>query len=393
MKKTLVILTFICSFLIVDATFINSQINRKNDTNNNMRFIYISYLEYLSNFQGNSITINKSKINKMIDNIVLYNFNTIILHVSPFSDAIYNSKIFPYSYTLTGEEGKNPGFDYLEYFIKVAHTKKVKVHAWINPYRVSFKNDWEKLAKKNPAHAFANTENIGVSDKGIYYDPTSELVKDLIIEQVSELIDNYAIDGIHFDDYFYIDYNIDNLEYQNYLTNKGDLSLKEYRLMHTNDLIKRVGSLIKKYNKEIVFSIAPDGNINNNYNYHYADVKTWIQNEYIDIIMPQIYYGFNNQYLPFDNAYNSWYKIISDSNSKVKIIPTLAFYKVGMVDNGAGSGKNEWLDDGVIKKQISYLREKEEYSGFGLFRYDFLFNNDFNNNVIKKELFNIRKIM
>ena len=393
MKKVLNICIFILGFLVIDASFIhNNLIKTINITDKEIRFIYISYLEYLSNFQGNSITINKAKINKMIDNIVFYNFNTIILHVSPFSDAIYNSQIFPYSSTLTGEEGKNPGFDYLEYFIKIAHQKNIKIHAWINPYRISSQKKIETLSNKNPSNKFLNTEHISITDKGIYYDPTSELVKDLILNQVRELIKNYSIDGIHFDDYFYIDYNIDNFEYQKYIENGGNLSLKEYRLMHTNDLIKRVGMIIKNMNKNIIFSIAPDGNINNNYQYHYADVKTWIKEEYIDIIMPQIYYGFDNQYLPFEKAYNYWYQIINDNQSKVKIIPTLAFYKVGLIDEGAGMGKNEWLKDGIIERQIIYLKTKDEYNGFGLFRYDFLFNDKLSNDVIKEELVNIQKI-
>ncbi len=388
MKKVLTIVICFSIFLIVDAWYIDMNTNNKNEE---MRFIYISYLEYLSNFKGNSVAINKSKIDKIIDNVVLNNFNTIILHVSPFSDAIYNSKIFPYSHTLTGKEGKNPGFDYLEYFIKKAHQKKVSVHAWLNPYRISSENNISMLSENNPAKKIVNTENIGVSTKGIYYDPTSEFVKKLIEKQVLEIINNYDVDGIHLDDYFYIDYEIDDFEYQEYLDKGGNLSLSDFRLMHTNDLIKRLSDLIKK-KSDIVFSISPDGNINNNYIYHYADVKTWIEAEYIDIIMPQIYYGFNNQYLPFEKAYSNWKSIIENSNSSVKLVPALAFYKVGEIDNNAGTGKNEWLEEGIVEKQITFLKEKEDYFGFGLFRYDYLFNKNIMNEISSEELTNIRSL-
>lgn len=390
MKNVWLISIFIGIFLLIDVTFINLKSNVLEDE---MRFVYISYIEYLNNFQGNSVIINKSIIDKMIDNVVLYNFNTIILHTSPFSDAIYKSKNFPYSYTLTGVEGKNPGFDYLEYFIKKAHSKKVKVHAWINPYRVSSGSDVTKLDDSNPALKFLNTENISISDKGIYYDPTSEEVKTLLIEQVRELINNYDLDGIHLDDYFYVDFNIDKEEYQNYQEQGGKLNLQEFRLMHTNDLIKRLGTLIKKMDENIVFSIAPDGNINNNYTYHYADVKTWIKEGYIDIIMPQIYYGFNNQYLPFEKAYDWWFSIVNDSNSRVLIIPVLAFYKVGNLDDGAGSGKREWLANGVIEKQIVFLQKRDDYEGFGLFRYDYMFNEKISNEIGRYELKKIRPIL
>ena len=306
-------------------------------------------------------------------------------------DAIYNSKIFPYSYTLTGVEGKNPGFDYLEYFIKKAHQKKIKVHAWINPYRISSKSDIKTLSKDNPALQFLDTENISISDKGIYYDPTSELVKQLIEKQVLEIMNNYDIDGIHFDDYFYVDYEIDNTEYNKYIENNPNISRESYRLMHTNDLIKRVGKLIKEQNNDIIFSIAPDGNINNNYKYHYADVKTWLNEEYIDVIMPQLYYGFDNQYLPFVKSYNLWNDLIKEESS-VRIVPVLAFYKVGSVDNNAGTGKNEWLEKDIIRKQILFLKDDTNYYGFGLFRYDYLFNEKFSNDIIINELKNIRTL-
>lgn len=389
MKNFLLIIIFSILFLFIDSFYLDTK-SLNEDTE--MRFIYISYLEYLNNFKGNSTSINKNKIDKMIDNISINKFNTIFLQVSPFSDAIYHSNIFPYSYTLTGKEGKNPGFDYLEYFIKKAHHKKINIHAWINPYRVSMDNNFSNISETNPVNKFINTENVGISEKGIYYDPSSELVKKLIENQVLELIRNYDLDGIHFDDYFYVDYKIDENEYKDYLAKGNNITISEFRLLHTTDLIKRIGNLIKKVDNEIIFSISPDGNINNNYKYHYADVKKWIDDELIDVIMPQLYYGFNNQYLPFEKAYNDWNSLIIRNNSKVKLIPVLAFYKVGFMDNDAGSGKNEWLENGTIEQQIKVLINKNSYYGYGLFRYDFLFNKSVYSSISYQELINIRNL-
>lgn len=388
MKNFLVMMIFFSVFLLIDSFYVDSQ-NKDDEV---IKFIYVSYLEYLNNFSGNTINANKNKIDEMISNIRLNNFNSIILQVSPFSDAIYDSQIFPYSYSLTGVEGKNPGFDYLEYFLKKAHAKKIKVHAWINPYRISSKNDVNSISDNNPAKAMINTENIGVGEKGIYYDPSSELVKKLIEKQVIELIKNYDLDGIHFDDYFYIDYNIDNYEYKQFIDSGNNKTVSEFRLMHTNDLIRRISHIIQKENKKIIFSIAPDGNINNNYKYHYADVKTWIKDNLIDIIMPQLYYGFDNQYLPFEKAYNIWNDLIVENNSNVKMIPVLAFYKVGIKDSNAGTGNKEWLQNGVIEKQLLFLKDKSMYNGFGLFRYDYIFNDSVRNEIGINELNNIRNL-
>ena len=113
MKKKLLITFGIILFFLIDASisYAKKSDNIKKNIDTEIRAIYISYLEYLSYFNGNSKTINQTKIDKMIDIIKEKDINTIILHVSPFSDSIYKSSIFPYSYTLTGKEGKNPGFD------------------------------------------------------------------------------------------------------------------------------------------------------------------------------------------------------------------------------------------------------------------------------------------
>ena len=393
MKKVIIFLIIIILFFSVDATIVYLKNDQPNVTKEDdaMRGVYISYLEYMENFFNGSKTINKHKIDKMIDNLVESKINTIFLQVSPFSDAIYDSKLFPYSYTLTGTEGKNPGFDYLEYFIKVAHLKKIKIHAWINPYRVSFDNNTDKISKNNPAYQIINTSNIKVDKMGIYYNPSSEIVKNLIVRQIEEIINKYLVDGIHFDDYFYIQNDIDTKEYEIYQQNGGKLSLKEFRLYHTNDLIRRVYKTIKNKNENIVFSIAPDGNINNNYLYHFADVKTWLKEEdYIDIIMPQIYYGFRNEYLPFDRCLDNWLNI--RINNKIKIMPVLAFYKIDKEDIDAGNGKNEWINNTlIINKQINYLK-KNDISDFALFRYDFMYNEKFITQKGVNEIVNIKKI-
>ena len=381
----LIFLTFLFSMAFVSASK-NSEIFQEEQE---IRGIYISYLEYLTYFQGNSLNINKAYINKMLDNVKSLKFNTIFLQVSPFSDSIYNSKIFPYSYTLSGVEGKNPGMDYLDYFLREGHKRNLKIHAWINPYRISSTNDITKLSKDNPAYSLLNTNDVKISNLGIYYNPASPKAIDLILKQVYELISNYDLDGIHFDDYFYVDQEIDNENYLKYSLNNPNITLGDYRLQIVNTMIKSVYKLIKDYNSKIIFSIAPDGNINNNYDLHFADVKTWLKEDnYVDIIMPQVYYGFENQYKPFIETVTEWNNLIEN---KVKIIPVLAFYKVGSFDNQAGSGGNEWQDnDNIISRQINYVKTLNKYEGFSLFRYDFLYNQDFKNLKTDIELENIK---
>ena len=390
MKKLFVFFLIFILFLFCNALVISKK--DRSIEESEIRGIYISYLEYLTYFKGNSLTINKAYINKMLDNIDSLNFNTIFLHVSPFSDSIYKSSIFPYSYTLTGVEGKNPGMDYLEYFIKEASIRNLKVHAWINPYRISSNNDTTSISKTNPAYSLLNTNHVRVSDIGIYYNPSSPKVIDLIIKQVYELISNYDLAGIHFDDYFYVDYTIDIENYETFFEKNSNITLTDYRLQMTNTLIKNVYKTIKDYDNDIIFSISPDGNINNNYELHFADVKTWLSEDgYVDIIMPQVYYGFDNSYKPFINTLNEWHNLIKNN---VKIIPALAFYKVGLEDLNAKDGRYEWQQHSdIIKRQINFSRTLAKYQGFTLFRYDFLFNDNLKNNNTMKEIQNFKSIL
>ena len=388
MKKIFVFILIFLIFLFSNA-YVASKRNMKINEEEEIRGVYISYLEYLTYFQNNAVAINKAYINKMLDNIKSLNFNTIFLHVSPFSDSIYDSRIFPYSYTLSGEEGKNPGMDYLEYFIKESKKRNIKIHAWINPYRISNESDTSLLSKDNPAYTLIDSNAVKITDSGIYYNPASPKVIDLILKQVYEIISNYDIDGIHFDDYFYVDLEIDQENYQKYLTENGNISLLDYRLKITNTMIKNVYQLIKDYNPDILFSISPDGNIENNYKYHFADVKTWLlESGYVDIIMPQVYYGFENEYKPFKETLDAWHSLIQND---VKIVPVLAFYKVGLEDSNAGSGQDEWLqNDNLIARQINYSKTLKNYEGVTLFRYDFLFNTNLETEKTKLEIENMK---
>ncbi len=391
MKKIFVFFLIFLLFLFSNVVVSSKKYVKNVDNNQQIQGIYISYLEYLTYFQGNALNINKAYINKMLDNIKSLGLNTIFLHVSPFSDSIYKSNIFPYSSTLSGVEGNNPGMDYLDYFLKESHKRNLKVHAWINPYRVSSSNDVSKISKQNPAYSLLNTSEVQVSEDGIYYNPASSKVIDLIIKQVSELITNYDIDGIHFDDYFYVNQDIDLENYKKYSLKNPNVTLEDYRLQMVNTMIKNVYKTIKSYNQNIIFSIAPDGNIDNNYKYHFADIKTWLkENDYVDIIMPQVYYGFENQYKPFDKTINEWNDLIKNNT---KLVPVLAFYKVGQLDNLAGSGKYEWLNNNnVINRQINFIKTLNKYEGFTLFRYDFLFNSNLETNMTSAEIKNMKLV-
>lgn len=385
MKK--IIIYFAVIFI---TAFLLFSINRKNKNYyyNESRGIFLSYIEYLEYFQGKDC----NNIKKQIDNIMVElkdNYiNRIYLQVRPFSDSIYNSNIFPFSHTISGVQGEDIGLDVLDYFLKVAHKENIEIHAWINPYRISNYTDISFLSEDNPAFHWLKTNHVKIIEgKGIYYNPASSEVKDLIINGVIEIVKKYDVDGILFDDYFYPDNTID---LDNYKEVENTISLTDFRLSQVNELVSNIYKKIKEINSDILFGISPDGNINNNYDDHYADVKKWISEDgYVDYIMPQIYYGFIHESKPFIATINEWNNLIKN---KVKLIPALALYKSGESDLYAGSGINEWVEeDDIIKKQIQVSRNMSNYTGFSIFRYDYLIRNQKSVNL-QNEIYNFQSL-
>jgi len=374
MKKILIILLLV--FLIINTGFTNKK--------EEIRGVFISYIEekeYLTNDQ------EKSKINikEIINNIKKSNYNLIILQVRSNCDSIYKSNIFKEKL----EGLSNDYFDVLDYFIQESHKKGIKVYAWINPYRIRTTIDTSSITELSPAYKYLNTDYIYINN-GIYFNPSKKEVEDLIVEGVKEIIDNYEVDGILFDDYFYPGDDVDIKDYNEFIEKNEYVDPKTYHLNIINRMVKRVHTICK--NKNDLFGISPDGNINNNYDYLYADIYKWLDSsDYVDYIMPQIYYGFFNESKPFYNIVHEWNNYIK--NKDIKLIIALAMYKSGNYDKYAKSGEYEWINSkDILKKEVLISRNLKQYNGFSIFRYDNLYGNNINDNQ-KEEANNLHQIL
>lgn len=383
MRKILVII-ILSIVLISNIKLDRTSIQKEEET----RAIFVSYIELNKYIKGNDYEISKRNIRKIIKNIKSLKCNTIILQVRSASDAIYKSNIYPMSLNIVNTE-YDDYYDVLNYFIKESHKSNVKVIAWINPYRIRTTCDKTTITEKNPAYKYLDTDIVYINN-GIYYNPSKQETEDLIVKGVEEVL-NYDVDGILFDDYFYPDNNIDKKAYEEYIKNNEFIEEKDYRLNIVNKMVKRVYKICK--NKNIKFGISPDGNIDNNYNKNYADVKSWLKsNEYIDFIMPQIYYGFYNSTRDYIKVTKEWENLIE--NKDIELYIALAFYKVGMEDKYAKSGFNEWIDnDNIIMREILLSRNLKNYKGFSLFRYENIFNEEIYTKTSIKEIENLKKIL
>lgn len=363
-----------------------------------MRGVWITYDELSVAGEKDPQKAFAEKTETMFGKIADFGFNSVFVHVRAFCDAFYKSSLYPWSAYLTGTQGEDPGFDPLAVMLEKAHEKNLAFHAWINPYRISNITDTAKLSKNNPARVWLEADVYDrrvLTSSGLHFNPASEDARRLIIDGVREIIENYDVDGIHFDDYFYpqADLFIDEAEYNAYNEKGGEMTQQEWRKENVNRLIREVYRVIKAKNPKISFGISPSGNIEANESTLFADVKTWAAVEgYVDYLCPQLYYGFENSVCPFRETAQAWSDIVSPS---VKLYAGLAAYKCGKTEQGKNmseKAKNEWAEnDDILSRQIESVKICENYCGFIMFSYDALFSAK-NQKNISKELKNITNL-
>ncbi len=379
---------FLMIVILLGALYLNyndsSSVSEKSK-DDMMKAVFISYIDY-SSLRGREVMEQKNIINEMVNNVSYFGFNTVVLQVRSFGDAIYESSYFPESiYVSYDKDGK--AFDILSYFISVCDSKNIDLYAWVNPYRISNTGDVNKVSKSASYYKWLNTSLIGVYDNGIYFNPAEEDVKNLIVSGVVEIAKNYKVKGILFDDYFYPNDKIDLDSYNAY---DGDLSLSDYRISNVNDLLKRCYSSIKEVNKDVAFGISPAGNIENNLKSEYLDIKGILKDKYLDFIMPQLYYGFFNESKPYTKTLEEWSSL---NVNNIDLYVALSIYKSGMVDSYAGKGINEWINNSdIIKRQVMSSKGVKNYKGFAVFRYQHMFEMFDNDNLVK-EVSSLREVI
>lgn len=345
-----------------------------------IRAVWVNYNELSMKAQnGGTKAQFTEKAKKITTDIASAGLNTVIVHVRPFCDAFYPSELFPWTSYLTGTQGKAVDYDPLQIFIDCAKACNLSVQAWINPYRVLLSRDESKLAVNNPARKFLDagkSENLLLTDSGIYLNPASSEAQALIIDGVREIVKNYDVDAIHMDDYFYptTDPSVDSVSYAAYQKAGGKLSLSDWRRENVSVFVSGLYAAIKAIKPEVQLVISPGGNIDHNYNNLYADVARWAREPgFCDVLMPQLYYGFLNAKLPFEDTAREWASLVTVPN--VELCFGLAFYKSGKEDQYAGSGKKEWVEHSdIIARQVAFCRTLSPYNGFALYTYSSIFS-------------------
>lgn len=247
---------------------------------------------------------------KLLDLLKENNFNAVIFQVRPQADALYESELEPWSYFLTGEQGKapEPFYDPLHFWIEAAHDRGLELHAWLNPYRAHHSSGKvisdQSIIKTHP-------ELVVKLENGMYWmDPALEGTKEISTAVVMDLVKRYDLDGIHFDDYFYPydSYNggkdfPDDKSWNTYKNAGGELSRADWRRENVNSFIKNIYQEIKAEKPEVKFGLSPFGiwrpgypesvSGYDQYDKLYADAKLWLNEGWIDYFTPQLYWKVN----------------------------------------------------------------------------------------------------
>ena len=353
------------------------------ESDEEMRGVWVSYMELsMENESSKTQKAFEDKFTEIAQKCCESGFNTLIVQVRPFCDALYKSSYFPWSHILTGTQGENPQYDALQIMCDICKENNLKIHAWINPYRVSSNETPKKLSDNNP---YIKNSEIGIkTDNGIFLDPSNETAQQLVCDGVKEIAENYDVDGIQFDDYFYPteDESFDKKQYEAYIEKygkKNSMSLDNWRMQNVNTLICKVYRTIKSVDSSVEFGISPQGNIGNNDGL-YADVKSWCTCKgFADYICPQIYFSLENPALTFEDCLDRWTSLDFDEN--VKLYVGLGGYKAG---NGEYDEKTWLLSDSILADEYDILRNNKSVRGFMLYSYNCL-----EDDTAKKEINNL----
>ena len=254
---------------------------------------------------GLSTRDQQSELRAILDRVVALRMNAVIFQVRPSADALYASRLEPWSFFLTGRQGKapKPAYDPLAFAIKEAHARGLELHAWFNPYRAKHPAD-----KSPPATSHVSSTNpdfVRRYGQFLWMDPGDPAVRQQTIRVVLDVVRRYDVDGVHIDDYFYpypeggADFP-DESTFRRYAAAGGTLSKSDWRRQNVDDLVRDLYEAIKRAKPWVKFGISPfgiwrPGNPSSvrgldAYERLYADARKWMNEGWGDYFTPQLYW-------------------------------------------------------------------------------------------------------
>ncbi len=371
MKRILILLAVLC--LLTSYAFAEETAEYANA-------MWVSTVYGLDFPKTSDSASQKNEILNILDTAEKCGINQIYFQVRPTADALYKSALLPLSEYLGGVTDYDP----LEFIVSKAHERNIKIHAWFNPYRVSM-----NVKNFNPPQNsvfYTHPEWIKTAGGKYVIDPGIPKARRWIEDCVAEVLNNYEVDGIHFDDYFYTETKDSPLDdddtfalYGAEFSNKAD-----WRRNNTYLLVKETYELVKSIKPNAEFGVSPIGIWRNkkndpngsdtsgaeSYDKCFADTKKWVEEEIIDYIVPQVYWSNKVKAAPYDTVVQWWSNLVR--GKKVKLYIGHAIYKV----NDGGSD-TDFAENGMaeIERQYLFNQNDPNVSGSVFFRAEYVEKN------------------
>ncbi len=319
-----------------------------------------------------STDVQKASFIKLLDMHQRNGMNAVVVQIRPATDAFYPSPLEPWSQWLTGVQGQPPVpyYDPLLFMITETHKRKMEFHAWMNPYRAVFNINSSSISATHVTRLHPEWF-LTYGDKK-YFDPGNKEVQKHVTAVVQDVVKRYAVDAIHFDDYFY-PYRIAGKEFpdQASFSKYGkSMSINDWRRSNTDSVIVMLSRVIKQENKNCQFGISPFGVWRNesqdprgsntkagqtNYDDLYADILLWLQKGWIDYVAPQLYWEIGHNLADYNTLIDWWSKNTYGKNCYIGI----GIYRAG--SNAA------WKDKTQLPRQIVKLRNTPNINGMMFF--------------------------
>ncbi|POX49626.1 hypothetical protein C3489_24185 [Streptomyces sp. Ru71] len=325
---------------------------------------------------GLSAAQQRAELLAHLDTAVRRRLNTVILQVRPTADALWPSPFEPWSQYLTGTQGQNPGWDPLGTAVTEAHARGLQLHAWFNPYRVANHTDPGRLVAGHPARRHPDWV---VSYGGrLYYNPGLPEVRAFVEEAMLDAVHRYPLDAVHFDDYFY-PYPVagqtfdDDDAYDRY---GGDFpSRAAWRRHNIDTLIREMGSQIKAIRPTTRFGVSPFGVWRNSstdplgsgteagvqsYDDLYADTRTWVRRNWVDYVVPQLYWNIGLEAADYAVLVPWWAEAAKGTATRLYVGEAL--YKAGDPAQPAA-----WQDPAELSRHLTLAKKYPQVCGHVFF--------------------------
>lgn len=376
-----------------------------------LRAAWVSNVANIDTPRGLSEEEYKKALNRIIETAASYNMNALVFQVRPTNDAYYPSKLNPWSRFITGVEGQNPGFDVLEYVINEAGKYGIRIHAWMNPYRVGTESIEKYGSKEAYLDTLSETNWARLNKEHTILDGTNKVILSpshpevikFVTDSIMEVVNNYDVDGVHIDDYFYpyakIPEELENEDYLKYRDSE-EQSFDDFRRSNVDKMIKSVHDVMKnslnKKGKKIEFGISPFAIYRSHISidpetgwekgsYHsksvlqcylglYSDIYRWMKEGWIDYVVPQLYFPFERPDVTYHDLTLWWANIAKETNTK--LYTGNAIYQMG------NSEKIEWQNPEEIKNQLSFNSQFDNIKGSVFFTFKDFYESD---NTIKNQ--------